>query len=76
MDGFPRVLIYIPSRLRWFRLDHDLSVLPKLSQETKIDQIYLPNQKKYCITFTKVSENGNPVVAFFRYEKEKLSRAG
>lgn len=73
-NGLPRVLIYIPLRLRWFKLDHDQEVLPHLTEEAKIEQIYLPNQKKYCITFTKVNETSNPVVAYFRYEKEKVSR--
>jgi hypothetical protein len=70
----PRVSIYIPSRLRWFRLDHDNEVIQHATEETEIQQIYIPNYKKYCITVTRVSDKQGLVVAYFRYEKEKLSR--
>jgi hypothetical protein len=36
-SGMPRVLIYIPQRLRWFRLDHDGEVLPRPSAEAAIE---------------------------------------
>lgn len=70
----PRASIYIPSRLRWFRLDHDQDVLPQVTEESRIEQMYLPNYKKYCITVTRPQERGNLVVSYFRYEKEKVSR--
>ena len=49
----PKVSVYIPSRLRWFRLDHDTEVMPAVSEESVIEQIYLPNYKKYCVTVTR-----------------------
>lgn len=72
--GSPRVSIYIPSRIRWFTLDHDQEVLPQITDESKIEQIYIPNYKKYCITASRTHDKGNLIIAYFRYEKEKLSR--
>ncbi len=45
-----------------------------LSDTANIEQILIPNFKKYCITVTKSADQGSLVVAYFRYEKEKLSR--
>lgn len=73
--GYPRCSIYIPSRLRWFRLEHDGEVISNPTSESVIEQIYLPNYKKYCITLSRQSPKSNPIVSYFRYEKEKLSRS-
>lgn len=67
--------IYIPSRLRWFKLEHTPDIISSISDESVIEQIYLPNYKKYCVTVTRPSPNASLIVAYFRYEKEKLSRA-
>ena len=45
-----------------------------MKDESVIEQIYLPNYKKYCITVTKAQDKQGYIVAYFRYEKEKLSR--
>jgi hypothetical protein len=45
-----------------------------LSETASIEQILIPNFKKYCITVTQSVDQGSLVVAYFRYEKEKLSR--
>ncbi len=50
----PRVSVYIPSRHRWFRLDHDQDVLHSTLNETSvIEQICLPSYQKYCITVSR-----------------------
>ena len=33
-SGIPKVSIYIPSRLRWFKLEHDADVLPEITENT------------------------------------------
>ncbi len=36
-NNVPRVSIYIPSRLRWFYLDHETDVIPFDSQDEQVD---------------------------------------
>lgn len=74
LHGYPRVSLYVPSRLRWFKLDHDNEVLPQITDTAQIDQLHIPNYKKYLISVSRTSDKSNLVVAYFRYEKEKLSR--
>jgi len=57
-------------------MDHDQGVLPEITDYSQIQQIALPNFKKFCITVSKSSETSNLIVAYFRYEKEQLSRVG
>ncbi len=72
--GLPRCSIYIPSRLRWFRLEHDQELSSNITEESVIEQIYLPNYKKYCITLTRLTSKSSLLATYFRYEKEKMSR--
>ena len=36
-NGWPRVSVYIPSRLRWFYLTHDTTIMPNIGEASVID---------------------------------------
>jgi len=69
VSGLPRVSIYIPSRLRWFYLEHDAEVVPNLSAESTVEYVHIPNYKKLVVTVTRPAPKANLIVAYFRYEK-------
>lgn len=39
-----------------------------------IDALHIPNYKKHLVSVYRSTENSSLTVAYFRYEKEKLSR--
>lgn len=73
-NGWPRVSVYIPSRMRWFFLNFDAQIMANIGQDSTIEQIAIPNFKKYVVTVTRARQTSTLTVTYFRYEKEKPSR--